>query len=115
MRGALAAGDPMSACPGVGRRFQLRLQSIAGIQGLFNCFVPIKRDNLRSKLWNLETQQEIMTLGRLGRGAGSACFASDGSCLVTASVDGRVQLWRAPSFDEITVAETIAKAQVQKP
>jgi WD40 repeat protein len=65
------------------------------------------------KLWNIETLQEILTLGRFSSTASAALFSSDGSCLATSSGDGHVQLWRAPSFEEITAAEGKEKAEIK--
>ena len=69
----------------------------------------------RVKLWNIETLQEILTLFRSSSGTGAALFSSDGSCLATSSQDDRVQLWRAPSFEEIAATEAKEKTEIKQP
>ena len=69
----------------------------------------------RVKLWNIETLQEILTLFRSSSGTGAALFSSDGSCLATSSQDDRVQLWRAPSFEEIADTEAKEKTEIKQP
>ena len=63
------------------------------------------------KLWNIETQQEMLTLTRFSGEAGEVLFSSDGSCLAASSPDGYVHLWRAPSFEKIATIEAREKAE----
>jgi hypothetical protein len=56
------------------------------------------------KLWNVETQQEILTLAGFDDPR-QVLFSSDDSCLAVRSLDSRLQLWRAPSFEEIAATE----------
>ena len=58
--------------------------------------------------------QEILTLARFNSMTGMALFSSDGSCLATSAED-HVQLWRAPSFEEIAATEAKEKAEVEQP
>ncbi len=69
----------------------------------------------RVKLWNIETLQEILTLSRFSSAPIAALFSSDGSCLATSSYDDRVQLWPAPSFEEIAAAEAREKTEIRQP
>ena len=69
----------------------------------------------RLKLWNIETQQEILTLARFGTEAGVAMFSADGACLATSTQGGGVQLWRAPLFQEIAATEAQEKAEIKQP
>jgi len=69
----------------------------------------------RVKLWNVETQQEILTLVRFSDTAGRALFSPDGSCLATSSWGDHVQLFRAPSFEEIAAVEANETAVSKKP
>ena len=66
------------------------------------------------KLWNVETQQEILTLDGFD-GPRQVLFSSDGSCLAVRSLDGRLQLWRAPSFEEIAATEVREQAEGKQP
>lgn len=47
--------------------------------------------------------------------AGVALFSSDGSCLAASSTDDHVQLWRAPSFEEIAATEAKEKTESKQP
>lgn len=42
-------------------------------------------------------------------------FSWDGSCLAVRSLDGRLQLWRAPSFEEIAATELREQAEGKQP
>jgi WD40 repeat protein len=64
------------------------------------------------KLWNIEAQQEILTSEGF---MGQVLFASDGSCLAACSAQGKVQIWRAPSFEEIAATETRENAEAKQP
>ena len=91
---------------------------VAGVLGL--SFSPDGKTlascgDSRVKLWNIETLQEILTLARFNSTAGVALFSSDGSCLATSSTDDHVQLWRAPSFEEIAATEAKEKTESKQP
>ena len=91
---------------------------VANVEGL--SFSPdgktlVSCGDNRVKLWNIETLQEILSLVRFSSGAGVALFSSDGSCLATSSHDDRVQLWRAPSFEEIAATEAKEDAETKQP
>jgi WD40 repeat protein len=58
------------------------------------------------KLWDVHSGRELATLrGEPGRFARIG-FSPDGNTPFAASVEGRVLLWRAPSWEEIEVAES---------
>ena len=87
---------------------------VAGVSGL--SFSPDGKTlascgDSRVKLWNIETLQEILNLARFNSAAGVALFSSDGSCLATSSRDDHVQLWRAPSWEEIAATEAKEKTE----
>jgi WD40 repeat protein len=69
----------------------------------------------RSGHWNIETTQELLTLARFDSHAGEILFSPDGSCLATSSADDHVQLWRAPSWEEIAAAEAKEKPESNQP
>ena len=61
-------------------------------------------------LWNVATGQELLTLRRPGLIVGSLKFAPSGDTLAAGvlrhfGARGPVELWRAPSFEEIAAAE----------
>jgi WD40 repeat protein len=68
------------------------------------------------KLWDPTTSRELATLAGKGqifnRGVG---FSSDGNWLAACSLAGQLNLWHAPSWEEIAEAETKAKAEVRQP
>jgi WD40 repeat protein len=101
-----------------GRKLGILRGHVAGVGGL--SFSPDGKTlascgDSRVKLWNIETLQEILTLFRSSSGTGAALFSSNGSCLATSSQDDRVQLWRAPSFEEIAATEAKEKAESKQP
>ena len=58
----------------------------------------------RITIWDLASGQEVATLqGHEGQ-VEDVCFLSDGNTLVSAGVD-QLRVWRAPSFEEIALAE----------
>jgi len=57
------------------------------------------------KLWNLATRREVASYQQPARVL-LTTFSSDGSTLLTSDGAGRfIQIWRAPSWEEIAVAE----------
>jgi WD40 repeat protein/serine/threonine protein kinase len=57
------------------------------------------------KLWDVQSQQELLTLAGEGSIFSSTAFSTDGSALGSVSVAGRLELWRAPSWAQIEAAE----------
>ena len=65
------------------------------------------------RLWDTESWQDVLTLEGQGSGFSSTTFSPDGNMIGTmnaADVAGIVQLWRAPSWDEIEAVEKSAPA-----
>jgi WD40 repeat protein len=63
------------------------------------------------KLWDVETQQQLLTLEGVGSLFNTTTFSADGDILGARS-HGGAHFWRAPSWPEIAAAERIlAKAQ----
>jgi WD40 repeat protein len=58
------------------------------------------------KLWDMTTRHEVATLSGEGFMSAQLKFAPDGKLLGAVNVKGKVQLWRAPSLQEIADAET---------
>ena len=57
------------------------------------------------KIWDVHSGREVTTLpGEPGRFAHIG-FSPDGNTLFAAAVEGKVLLWRAPSWDEIDASE----------
>jgi len=67
------------------------------------------------KLWDVESQQELLTLegleGEVSRFGFAPSFSPDGNVLGALSTRGVLHLWRAPSWAEIDAAE---KAKAEK-
>jgi len=59
------------------------------------------------KLWDLSTQtpRELMTLSGQGSVFLFVAFCPDGRWLAARSMEGKLHLWRAPSWAEIEAAE----------
>ena len=58
------------------------------------------------KLWDLSTQRELMTLHRQSTVFVFVAFSPDGRWLVACGVgEGKLCLWRAPSWEEIEAEE----------
>jgi WD40 repeat protein len=60
------------------------------------------------KLWDLAGHQELLTLSAEGSGFATAAFSADGSLLAASNRDGRLRVWRAPTWDQIGRAESTA-------
>ena len=62
-------------------------------------------------LWDTESWEEVLTLGGQGSVFSSTAFSPDGKVIGTmnaADPVGIVQLWRAPSWEEINAEEKSA-------
>jgi WD40 repeat protein len=58
------------------------------------------------KLWDSPTHRELMTLSGQGSCFSFVAFSQDGRWLAACSrIEGRLHLWRAPSWAEIEAAE----------
>jgi WD40 repeat protein len=57
------------------------------------------------KLWDVESQRELLTLEADGGMCFEAKFSPDGNILGTYTDTGKIELWRAPSWPEIEAAE----------
>jgi WD40 repeat protein/serine/threonine protein kinase len=57
------------------------------------------------KLWDLSTRRELMTLPGQGSLFLIVAFSPDGQWLAACSFEGKLHLWRAPSWAEIKAAE----------
>jgi WD40 repeat protein len=57
------------------------------------------------KLWDLASNQEVLTLGSEGSLFRSCQFSPDGNLLGALSRDGTLHVWCAPSWEEIAAAE----------
>ncbi|MBN1508053.1 MAG: protein kinase [Sedimentisphaerales bacterium] len=57
------------------------------------------------KLWDPVTRRELLTLSGQGSIFASVVFSPDGRWLAACSMEGRLNLWRAPSWAEIEAAE----------
>ena len=64
------------------------------------------------KLWDMATHRELLALQAQGQFFMGLSFSPDGNTLIAVSLDGVVNLWRAPSFAEIEAAER-ANSQVR--
>jgi hypothetical protein len=69
------------------------------------------------KLWNIATQQEVMTL-KLPGGCRSVRFSPDGRTLAVGYLlepEQYIRLWEVPSLEEIEAAEGRMKAETMQP
>jgi WD40 repeat protein len=57
------------------------------------------------KLWDVESYQELLTLEGDGSLFGSTAFSPDGNIVGSRNGQGKLHLWRAPSWAEIEAAE----------
>jgi WD40 repeat protein len=67
-----------------------------------------KDDTVR--IWDTESWQEVLTLTGLGS-SGDIAASADGNALASLATNGVLQIWQAPSWEEIAAAE---KAQAGK-
>jgi WD40 repeat protein len=56
------------------------------------------------KLWDTESWQEVLTLAGLGSG-GQIGYSADGNAIATLGGNGSLQIWQAPTWEEIAAAE----------
>jgi hypothetical protein len=55
------------------------------------------------KIWNVQTRQELLTLGQMGSsGANETSWSADGNVILAGPP---WHAWRAPSWEEIAAAE----------
>jgi len=66
------------------------------------------RDAVR--LWDLSTHRELMTLSGQGSQFWFVAFSPDGRWLAACGREGRLHLWRAPSWEEIEAVEKSPKS-----
>ena len=63
----------------------------------------VGRESVR--LWDMSTRRELMTLAGQGSGFPFVAFSPDGQWLAACGMEGKLHLWRAPSFAEIEAAD----------
>jgi WD40 repeat protein/cell division protein FtsL len=66
-------------------------------------------------LWDVISWQDVLTLSAEGSIFSSTQFSPDGNTLGTMSGDGLLNLWHAPSWDEINAAEAKVKMEIKQP
>ena len=66
-------------------------------------------------LWDVASWQDVLTLSAEGSIFGSTQFSPDGNTIGTMSNGGLINLWRAPSWDEIKAVEAKEKAVSKEP
>jgi WD40 repeat protein len=64
------------------------------------------------KLWDVATQQELLTLAGTGSALGAARWSADGDVILTGAP---WQAWRAPSWEEIAAVEAKDKTEAKQP
>ncbi|MCL5282158.1 MAG: WD40 repeat domain-containing protein, partial [Planctomycetes bacterium] len=62
------------------------------------------------KLWDLSTRRELIVLAGQGSSIGGAVFSPDGKWLAARNGKNQLQLWHAPSWEEIEAAEERSKS-----
>ncbi len=67
------------------------------------------------RLWDAESWQELFTLDAQGGSCVIAAFSPDGNTIAALDATGILQLWRAPSWDEINAAEAAEKSELKQP
>jgi eukaryotic-like serine/threonine-protein kinase len=67
------------------------------------------------KLWDVDSWQDVFTLEGTGSLFRSTAFSPDGNVVGTLSGDGSLNLWRAPSWDDINAAEAQEKTATKQP
>ncbi len=66
-------------------------------------------------LWDVASWQDVLTLKAEGSIFGSANFSPDGNTLGTSSNEHILNVWRAPSWEEINAVEAKEKAEIKQP
>jgi WD40 repeat protein len=66
-------------------------------------------------LWDVASWQDVVTLSAEGSIFRWIQFSPDGNTIGTRSGGGILNLWRAPSWDEINAAEAKEKAEIKQP
>jgi len=66
-------------------------------------------------LWDVASWLDVLTLSAEGSLFWQTQFSPDGNTIGTRSGDGILNLWRAPSWDEINAAEAKQKAVSKQP
>ena len=64
------------------------------------------------KLWDVGTQQELLTLSGTGSALDAARWSTDGDVILAGPP---WQAWRAPTWEEIAAAEAKEKTEVKQP
>ena len=70
------------------------------------------------KLWDMNTNQELITLKGHADEVTSIIFSSDGKALATTGLDGTLRLWRAATESEVSftsVASDLVPIHPEKP
>jgi WD40 repeat protein len=111
--GASSWGGSWSSCTHIWESVSLReVAQLPGI-GLSVAFSPDGKrlavgwrgGETAVTLWDLETQQKLITLGGEGSNFWRSEFSPDGNVLASSNMKGVLHLWRAPSWAEIEAAE----------
>ena len=63
------------------------------------------------KLYDLESQHEVLNLEATGSVFFNTVFSADGNVLVSRNLGGELHVWRAPSWEEIEAAEKTQAAR----
>jgi len=67
------------------------------------------------KIWDLESEQPMLTLPGEGGECWRTAFSSDQSTLVTQHDSGTLDIWRVPSWEEIAAADAKEKSESKQP
>ena len=65
------------------------------------------------KLWDTKSWQQVLTLR--GSGGGQVAMSPDGNTIATSSNGGELQIWQAPTWEEIEAAEATNAADAPSP
>jgi WD40 repeat protein/serine/threonine protein kinase len=67
------------------------------------------------KLWDIKNHEEMLTLDGQGSEFGETAFSPNGNVLCSLALEGRLHIWRAPSWEETktTEAEELSEEQVR--
>ena len=66
-------------------------------------------------LWDTASWQNVLNLSAAGAGFFRTAFSPDGNSIGSCDVDGTLQIWRAPSWEQIKAAEAKEKAPPPQP